>query len=321
MSKKRNVKNLEKGRIQGRELLGEIASNLTESVKTDSVLPSGEKTSLILKYKYLVKNKKTPAWYLKPNWRVPMIVGVFTGGKKQRLVNYVTTRYTNWRAIDKAKFESELFEQAQESTPIRVILKGSTTRKAIRRLNVKCDDRIAFSCKLKITNVDLEELEIGFSGVELFDTVYPDQTKLSTLQNKIARLANKAIQGQQHTFTNTKVIPRIYESERKVMEKIFTAYGGTVIDSDKIYQSLARLCGLAGYFDGEIPNSVGICREIIENSKSSAKELEDKRFLKNLQSLNSHFIDSGVLSLMDKQDIKTVYLFLEFRYLPKQKEE
>lgn len=321
MSKRRNVKNLESGKLQGRAILGELSTDLNTKLDTDELVKAGEKTGLILKYKYIAKGKKNPSWHIKPNWRVPFIVGVFTGGKRQKLVNYVTTRYQNWRAVDRAKFESELFEQAQENTPIRVILKGQTMRKAIKRLNIDCRDRLAFTCKLRVTNEDLETLEIGFSGVQLFDTIYSEQTKLSTLQNQIALLANRSIQGQQHTFTNTKVIPQIYARERKEMDKIYNTFGGEVIESDKIYQSLARLCSLGGYYDGDIPNSVGICRTIIEESKESAKELKDARFLKALRSLNNHFIDSGVLSLMEKQDVKTVYLFLEFRYLPKQKDE
>lgn len=321
MSKRRNVKNLQSGKEQGRESLGAIRTSLNEAIESDSVEQIGIKTDLFLRYKYIAKGKTRPAWHAKPNWRYPMLVAVFTKAPKTKLVSYITGRFQNWRASDKSKFESELYRQAQPGEPFRLLLKGKTMRLAVKKLNIDCADRIAFSSQLKIVNVDLEEIKIGFSGVQLFDTVYEGQTKLSTLQNQIALLANKAIQGQKHTFTNTKVIPKIYNRELKEMEKIFNRYGGEVIESDKIYQSMARLCQLAGYYDEEIPNSVGLCRTIIEESKAAAKELNDKKFLLSLRSLNNHFIDSGVLRLTEHEDVKTVILFVEFRYLPKQKAE
>lgn len=321
MSRKRNV-NVERAKELAQSEKIKLSNELAKNVSLGNYIDQKDKKSGIIKYRYTAKGKKKPAWYIKPNWRVPMQVGIFTSGSKQTLVGYISKQARNWRAKDKYKFESELFSQIIPDTATSLVLSGKTMRQAVRKINVDVSDRIAFAGKLQIYDKNGEVIRIGFSGVELFDKIYPDQTRLSILQNKIAGLANKSIQSQDYSYTNTKTIPQIYERERKEMEKVFNKYGSSVNDNDKIYQSLARLCILAGYSDYEdVPSSVGLCRQIIEKARADAKELDDKKFLLNLKNLRDHFIDSGVLQLMRNKDVKKVILILEYRHLPKQPKE
>ncbi len=313
MNKKKNLDQIRTAESQKRrKKLGELAKASTKHKPRKFAKEANPDYRLrYLQYPTAREKGKKPTWNDKPNFRRMMQVGIWVKApttnpnrRAWKLYKVLQESASFLRAVERPLWESELqaaYNSLRPNTRNIVTLNGKTMREALNGLsiNLQPGDRVAIVCQMKY-ETENDSGSVSVSYVELFKKWHAGATMLGILRNGLADNLRGALSARQVTFTNAREMERIYNKNKKEVEKILSRYGLDYDSDTKTEFLLSKLLDAAGYF-----------------ALADAKDFGDQKFLKAYQVVKELYIPDSQLEAKVAMDQikKPITITLDYRFL------
>lgn len=253
--------------------------------------------------------KGKPKWSKTPNYRLPMIVGIWIKTEKSyKLYKTLHTTPQILRASSRDSWEASLdsvFNPIKQETNYEISISGRTLRDALAKLSIPMipAHRIAVTSRLNYIE-DGEKLSSdGLSYVESFDEMKNHKSMLQCFTDGLADQIRGSLARKELTFTNHKNMEKIYTKHSKKVKKILDKYGIELDESSTTFQLLEKLLESAGFSNLE-----------------DASEFGAKQVVKDYNKLKEIYIPKKQLdSKLEKDEINRVSIMLTYRYIPRVK--
>lgn len=298
--------------IKRRKKLGELAKATPKHKPRKFAKEANPDYKLrFLQFPTMREKGKKPVWSDSPNYRRMMQVGIWVKSpssnpnrKSWKLYKVLQESASFLRAVERPLWESELqaaYNSLRPNTRNIVTLNGRTMREALNGLsiNLVAGDRVAIVCQMQY-ETESDSGRVSVSYVELFKKWHAGATMLGILRNGLADNLRGALSARQVTFTNAIEMERIYNRNKKEVEKILARYGLDYDSETKTEFLLNRLLDAAGYF-----------------ALSDAKDFGDLKFLKAYQVVKELYIPESQLEAKLEMDQikKPITITLDYRFL------